>query len=214
MNFDASCDSWPLNIAEPSPGVPLLDSGRYQPLSGFSQMPSAQLYQGHLQSSQLDSGLYDLQRPLHQRVHHAYLPAYQWQGPPPFRCQPPSAEFMTVELCTIQLETALLGLERDLVHFLCQNGFISDEVRDYVLNPVSVLSEAHKAGEVVRWIKNRIKQDPASYHVLMGKLQQCGNRHQPIMNTLETTRQQLPQGQRFEFGISLKMYNSNMISFQ
>ena len=76
---------------------------------------------------------------------------------------------MTVELCTIQLETALLGLERDLVHFLCQNGFISDEVRDYVLNPVSVFGEAHKAGEVVRWIKNRIKQDPASYQVLMGK---------------------------------------------
>ena len=81
------------------------------------------------------------------------------------------------------------------MHFLCQNGFISDEVRDYVLNPVSVFGEAHKAGEVVRWIKNRIKQDPASYHVLMRKLQQCGNRYQPIINRLETTRQQLPQGQ-------------------
>ena len=102
---------------------------------------------------------------------------------------------MTVEYCTIQLETALLGLGRDLVHFLCQNGFISDEVRGYVLNPVSVFSEAPKAGEVVRWIKNRIKQDQASYHVLMGKLQQCGKRYQPIINRLETTRQQLPQGQ-------------------
>ena len=102
---------------------------------------------------------------------------------------------MTVELCTIQLETALLGLERDLVHFLFQNGFISDDVRDKVLNPVSVLSEAEKAGEVVRWIKNRIKQDPTNYHVLMGKLQQCGKRYQPIINRLETTRQQLLQGQ-------------------
>ena len=102
---------------------------------------------------------------------------------------------MTVELCTIQLETALLGLERDLVHFLCQYSFISGKVRDKVLNPVSVLSEEEKAGEVVRWIKNRIKEDPASYHVLMVKLQQCGNRYQPIINRLETTRQQLPQGQ-------------------
>ena len=83
------------------------------------------------------------------------------------------------------------------MHFLFQNGFISDDVRDKVLNPVSVFSEAEKVGEVVRWIKNRIKQDPTSYHVLMEKLQQCGNRYQPIMNTLETTRQQLPQGQRF-----------------
>ena len=110
----------------------------------------------------------------------------------------------------MQLETALSGLDRDLMHFLCQNGFIGDNVRDKVLNPVSVLSEAEKAGEVVRWIKNRIKQDPASYHVLMGKLQQCGNRYQPIINRLETTRQQLPQGQRFVFGISLKIYISNV----
>ena len=180
--------------------MPLLDSGRYQPLSGFAQMRSALLHQGHLQSSQLDRGGCDFQWPLHQPVHQAYLPtsqpAYQWQVPlPPFNRQPPSAEFMTVEHCTIQLETALSGLDRDLMHFLCQNGFIGDDVRDKVLNPVSVFSEAEKAGEVVRWIKNRIKQDPTSYHVLMGKLQQCGNRYQPIMNRLETTRQQLPQGQ-------------------
>ena len=102
---------------------------------------------------------------------------------------------MTVEHCTVPLETALSGLERELVHFLYQKSFISDSVRDKVLNPVSVLSEAEKAGEVVRWIKNRVKQDPRSYWVLVRKLQQGGNKYQPIIRILEATRWQVSQGQ-------------------
>ena len=124
----------------------------------------------------------------------AHLPtslpvSHKLQGPPP------SAEFMTLEHCTVPLETALSDLERDLVHFLCLNGFISDDVRDKVLTPVSVLSEGEKAGEVVRWIKKKVMQDPGSYHVLMRKLQQGGRRYQPIINKLEATRQKVARGQ-------------------
>ena len=138
----------------------------------------------------------------HCRVSPQYLPSSQGahlptslpvshklQGPPP------SAEFMTLEHCTVPLETALSDLERDLVHFLCLNDFISDDVRDKVLNPVSVLSKGEKAGEVVRWIKKKVMRDPGSYHVLMRKLQQGGRRYQPIINKLEATRQQVARGQ-------------------
>ena len=133
----------------------------------------------------------------------AYLPtslpvSHELQGPPPplFSRQPTPAEFMTLEHCTVPLETALSDLERELVHFLCLNDFISDNVRDKVLNPVSVLSEKEKAGEVVRWIKKKVVQDPGSYYVLMRKLQQgAGRRYQPIINKLEATRQQVARGQ-------------------
>ena len=132
----------------------------------------------------------------------AYLPtslpvSHELQGPPPplFSSQPPSAEFMTVEHCTVPLETALSDLERELVHFLCQNDFISDDVRDKVLNPVSVLSKKEKTVEVVRWIKKKVMRDPESYHVLMRKLQQGGRRYQPIIIKLEATRLQVARGQ-------------------
>ena len=127
--------------------------------------------------------------------------SHELQGPPLplFSSQPPSDEFMTVEHCTVSLETALSDLERDMVHFLCLNDFISDDVRDKVLNPVSVLSEGEKAGEVVKWIKKKVMQDPGSYHVLMRKLQQGGRRYQPIISKLEATRQQVARGQSVGF---------------
>ena len=79
-----------------------------------------------------------------------------------------------------------MGLERDLVHFLTTEGFIVEAVRDdKVLNPCSSLDDAEKAGELVKWIKKRVKQDPQSYHVLICRLKEGGNLYRPIVNTLE-----------------------------
>ena len=92
-----------------------------------------------------------------------------------------SPELRTLKACTPQLETALKGLDSGLVHFLNHNSFITDDVMDNVRNPVTMLNEADKAWELVRWIKNRVKQDPPSYHVLLGRLKQSGNLYKPIL---------------------------------
>ena len=94
--------------------------------------------------------------------------------------------------CTATLETALKGLDRNMVDFLYQNGFITDDVCDQVLNPVTLLSAADKAHELVKGIKNRVKQDKGSYFVLVGGLTQGGVLYQPIVTTLaeEYQRQQ------------------------
>ena len=93
-------------------------------------------------------------------------------------------EFKTVKKCTVALETALKGLDRNMVDILYQNGFITDDVYDQVLNPVTVLSAADKANELAKGIKNRVKLDKWSYFVLVSGLTQGGVLYQPIVNTL------------------------------
>ena len=110
--------------------------------------------------------------------------------------QSASVELKTLRACTGQLETALKREERDLVHFLNVSGFISEDVYDIVLNPLSMLSEVQKAGELVKGIKWRVEQDRASYHELVAKLKDFGKVYKPVLRALEAehTRQLGSQG--------------------
>ena len=114
-----------------------------------------------------------------------------------------SVEFKTVRRCTVALETALKGLDRNMVDFLYQNGFTTDDVCDQVLNRVTLLSAADKAHEVVKGIKNRVKQDKRSYFVLVGGLTQGGVPYQPIVTTLaEEYQRQLVEQATFSSKVS------------
>ena len=94
--------------------------------------------------------------------------------------------------CKKWLEIALKGLDRNMVDFLYQNGFITDDVCDQVLNRVTLLSAADKAHELVKGIKNRVDLDKKSYFVLIDGLTQGGVLYQPVVNILteEYQRQQ------------------------
>lgn len=96
-----------------------------------------------------------------------------------------SIELITVKECTPQLETALRGIDTEVVHFLYHEGFITDNVRDKVLNPASCLSEADKASELVKWIRNRVQQDRESYHIFLRRLKESGKLYQPIAGKME-----------------------------
>ena len=73
-----------------------------------------------------------------------------------------SPELMVIKECTPDLETALSVLERGFVHFLAQEGFITDEVSERVLDPQSMLSGKQRAGLLVKGIKRRVKLDAKS----------------------------------------------------
>ena len=88
-------------------------------------------------------------------------------------------------MCTPQLETALKGLDRRLVHFLQMEGFFSNDIADEIQNPRTLLTVEQKTGELVKWIKNRIQVHPRSYHVLLHRLKQSGQLYQPIVWILE-----------------------------
>lgn len=96
-----------------------------------------------------------------------------------------SLELKTIKQCTSQLETALIGLDRKLVHFLNQEGFIQDSICERILNSQSSMDDTEKAGQLVKWIKNRVKQDHQSYHTLLNYFKEGGKHYKPIVNTLE-----------------------------
>jgi hypothetical protein len=96
-----------------------------------------------------------------------------------------SPELRTLKECTLQLETALRGLERGLVHFLDGKGFFIDGAAEKILKPESLLTVEQKAGELVTWIKHRVEQDPPSYHVLLNRLKEDGKHYEPIVGVLE-----------------------------
>ena len=96
-----------------------------------------------------------------------------------------SIEFKTVRKCAPSLETTLKGLDRNMVDFLYEKGFITGEVR---------LTPADKAHKLVEGIKDRVDLDEESYKVLFGGLIQGGVLYQPIVNILaEEYQRQLIQ---------------------
>ena len=86
--------------------------------------------------------------------------------------------------CTKPLETALRSLDRDLVHFLHREGFITPEVLDDVLNP-RLLSGYQKAGELVASIRNKVELSAQNYHTLMNHLRQSGKQYGSIVDILD-----------------------------
>jgi hypothetical protein len=83
------------------------------------------------------------------------------------------------------METAFTGLEREVVHFLYRENFISESVRNRVLSPGSGWGEEEKAGELVKGVTKRVKQAPTSYYTLVNELKRYGKRYQPILSKLE-----------------------------
>ncbi len=96
-----------------------------------------------------------------------------------------SREYRTVVSCTKQLETALFRSDRAIVHFLNQEGFISQEVHDEVLNPKSMWTDHQKAGELVTGIRNKVELSAQDYHTLLNHLHQSGKHYKGIVGILE-----------------------------
>ena len=92
-----------------------------------------------------------------------------------------SAELNTILSCATSLETAFRKADSDLVHFLLDEGFISEDVHDHILNPGAILDEGE---ELVMLIQNKVEQDPNSYHVLVHYFMISGEPYQAILHTL------------------------------
>ncbi len=86
--------------------------------------------------------------------------------------------------CTKQLETALLRSDRNIVHFLYREGFVTQEVHDEVLNP-RLLNDHQKAGELVTGIRNKVELSAQDYHTLLNHLRQSGKHYGSIVNILD-----------------------------
>lgn len=95
-----------------------------------------------------------------------------------------SLEYKTIVSCAKQLEIAFSSLDRNLVHFLNQEGFITQEVCDDILNPRSTLTNREKAGELVTGIRKKVELSAPKYHSFLNYLCQRGKQYEDIVNIL------------------------------
>ncbi len=79
------------------------------------------------------------------------------------------SEYITIVKCTDKLENAL-QYDRDIAHFLFENGFICKDVYEDVLNPKSMLSVGDKAGLLVSGIRKKVELNPQNYMKLIKHL--------------------------------------------
>jgi hypothetical protein len=93
-------------------------------------------------------------------------------------------ELKALRRCATQLDAALEVMDQDLVHFLRDEGFITNNAHNEVLSPQSVLTEAQRAGVLAKGIDNRVRQDSKSFHILLDRFKQSGVLFKPISKTL------------------------------
>ena len=80
---------------------------------------------------------------------------------------------------------ALGNIDDNFIYFLNNEGFITGDDVNSILNPVSILTAAQKAQKLVRLIKDRVELSPESYGVLIAELKRRGKRCEPIVKILE-----------------------------
>ena len=78
-------------------------------------------------------------------------------------------EYKVILKCYKKLEVAFEG-DRQIVHFLADEGIIAEEKREELLNTKSVASNLEKSGELVKYIKNKVYLNCENFHVLMSEL--------------------------------------------
>ena len=65
---------------------------------------------------------------------------------------------------------ALSNIDEGFIYFLNNEGFISNDNVNSIQNPVTILTAAQKAQELVKLIKDRVELCPESYGVLIAEL--------------------------------------------
>ena len=115
-------------------------------------------------------------------------------GPKTLLCMARSLEYRTVLSAISSLEIALSLFSREAVHFLLEEGFITQEVHDDVLDPRSILNCDQKAGKLVTGIRNKVKLYPQSYYTLINHLRQSGRECEGIVNILDSKYAQHAEG--------------------
>ena len=95
-----------------------------------------------------------------------------------------SKEYSTIIKCGRKLEIALES-DKDIALFLLQQGFITQERYDEVINPKSFLTDADKASMLVTAIRNRVELNPRNYHKVVNHLRQNIIRYGDIVEILD-----------------------------
>ena len=115
-----------------------------------------------------------------------------------------SKEYSTIVKCSRKLEIALKS-DRNIALFLLQQGFITQERYDEVINPKSNLTDAEKASMLVTAIRDRVELNPRNYHKVVDHLHQNIIRYGDIVEILDQQYHQTTAvGNPFQPGMRIR----------
>ncbi len=100
------------------------------------------------------------------------------------KMEPYSPEYTVVSNCTSKLEKALRD-NRDIVHFLECNNFISKDIHDTVLSATCPLTTLEKSGKLVEKIRDKVELNSKNLYVLMKEFNSHKEMYQDIIDILE-----------------------------
>lgn len=96
---------------------------------------------------------------------------------------PPELE--TLKKCDTHLISTLDGnIDRALVNFLAQQGFIKEDLRQEIIEPISSLNPKEKAGKLVEGIRNAVSLDSKKYHILISYFEGGGAYYEAIVEIM------------------------------
>ncbi len=100
------------------------------------------------------------------------------------KMEPHSPEYTIISNCTSKLEKALKD-NRDIVHFLERNYFISKDIHDNVLSITCPQTPLEKSGRLVEKIRDKVELNSQNFYVLMKEFKSHKEIHQDIIDILE-----------------------------
>ena len=123
-----------------------------------------------------------------------------------------SKEYCTIIKCTRKLEIALKS-DRNIAQFLLQQGFITQERYNEVINPKSNLTDADKASMLVTAIRDRVELNTRNYRKLVDHLRQNIIRYGDIIEILDQEfHQTTAVGNPFQPGKRIRREEVSMYS--
>ncbi len=90
--------------------------------------------------------------------------------------------------------------DRDIVHFLHREGFITQELHDEILNPRSMWTDHQKVGELVTGVRNKVKLSAQDYHTLLDHLRPSGKHYRGIVDILDAEYSRQEQTGKYNCG--------------
>ena len=93
-----------------------------------------------------------------------------------------SIELRTIKACSPKLESFLKSPQSELVHFLSKEGFFHDGIYEQILDS---LEDDKTPLKLTKWIRNRVRQYPLSFHCLVGWFKDHGPYYKPLVGELK-----------------------------
>lgn len=96
-----------------------------------------------------------------------------------------SLEYITLQKCISQLESALKSDINNFARYLFDMEFITDKIYEEVLEPRRSYTQADQAAKLMQHVKRKVENEPSNYYKLINHLRQIKEKYTDIVAVLD-----------------------------